>query len=33
MAKGELVGLREGAFRHLADLSLMQKPLESEIRG
>lgn len=33
MAKEELIGMRERVFNHMADLSLMQKPLEREVRG
>ncbi len=31
MAKNSLVGLREGALRHLADLALMQRPIQIEM--
>ena len=33
MAKEEMIGLRERVLTHMADLSLMQKPLEREVRG
>jgi len=33
MAKEELIGMRERVLTHMADLSLMQKPLEREVRG
>ena len=32
MAKEEMIGLRERVLTHMADLSLMQKPLEREVR-
>jgi hypothetical protein len=32
MAKNTLVGLREGALRHLADLSLMNRSVDIELR-
>jgi len=33
MAKEEMTGMRERVLTHMADLSLMQKPLEREVRG
>lgn len=33
MAKDRMTGMRERVLCHMADLSLMQKPLEREIRG